>query len=63
MECRPEEAKVTYWSRERKEKKSYDALEWLAAMGSHAPERAQQSLRYNGACANAFRRRQRKGEA
>jgi hypothetical protein len=34
MEYRPEEAKVTCCSKDRKEKKSYDAPEWLAAMGN-----------------------------
>jgi len=53
MEYRPEEAKVTYFSKDRKEKKSYDATKWLAAMGSHVPERGQQSVRYYGAYANS----------
>ena len=60
MEYRPEEAKVTYCSKDRKEKKSYDTLEWLAAMGSHVPERGQQSVRYYGAYANSTQGRQRK---
>jgi hypothetical protein len=63
MEYRPEEAKVTYRSKDRKEKKSYDAPEWLAAMGSHVPERGQQSVRYYGAYANSTRGRERKREA
>jgi hypothetical protein len=29
MEYRPEEARVTYFSKDRKEKESYDAPEWL----------------------------------
>lgn len=33
MEYRPEEAKVVYRSKDGKEKKTYDALEWLAARG------------------------------
>ena len=53
MEYRPEETKVTYLSKDRKEKKSYDATEWLAAMGSHVPERGQQSVRYYGTYANS----------
>jgi len=63
MEYRPEEAKVTYCSKDRKEKKRYDAPEWLAAMGSHVPERGQQSVRYYGAYANSTRGRQRNREA
>ena len=63
MEYRPEEAKVTYYSKDRKEKKRYDAPEWLAAMGSHVPDRGQQSVRYYGAYANSTRGRERKREA
>jgi hypothetical protein len=40
MEHRPEEVKVKYFSKDRK-KKSCDATEWLAAVGSHVPERGQ----------------------
>ena len=63
MDYSPHEAAVVYRSKDGKEKKTYDALEWLAAMGSHVPERGQQSVRYYGAYANAFRGRQRKREA
>jgi hypothetical protein len=63
MEYRPEEAEVTYFSKDRKEKKSYDAPEWLAAMGSHVPQRGQQSVRYYGAYANSTRGRERKRDA
>ena len=63
MEYLPDQAKVTYCSKDRKEKKSYDALEWMAAMGSHVPERGQQSVRYFGAYANSTRGRERKREA
>jgi len=63
MEYRPEKAKVTYCSRDRKEKKNCHALEWMAAMGSHVPERGQQSVRYYGAYANSTRGRERKREA
>jgi len=40
--------KGTYCSKDRK-KKNYDALERMAAMGSHFPERGQQCVRYYGA--------------
>jgi len=55
MEYRADQAKVTYCSKDRKEKKTYDALEWLAAMLCHVPERGQQSVRYYGAYANSTR--------
>jgi hypothetical protein len=32
-----EESKVIYESKDGKEEKVFDALEWLAAMGSHVP--------------------------
>jgi hypothetical protein len=63
MDYSPHEAAVVYRSKDGKEKKTYDVLEWLAAVGSHVPERDQQSVRYYGAYANAFRSRQRKREA
>ncbi|MEA3360569.1 MAG: hypothetical protein U9R17_14350 [Thermodesulfobacteriota bacterium] len=33
----PEEAKVIYQSKDGKEEKTFEALEWLAAMCSHPP--------------------------
>ncbi len=33
----PEEAKVVYKSKDRKQEKIFDALEWIAAMCSHVP--------------------------
>lgn len=56
-----ERGEVAY--RSKKEKKTYDALEWMAAMGSHVPERGQQSVRYYGVYANSTRGRERKREA
>jgi hypothetical protein len=38
MEYIPEEAAVVYHSKDGKEKKTYDALEWLAAMGSKSSQ-------------------------
>jgi hypothetical protein len=38
MECLPDKAKVAYRSKDGK-KKTYDALKWTAAMGSHILER------------------------
>lgn len=61
--ARPAQAKVAYRSKDGKEKRTYDALEWMAAMGSHVPERGQQSVRYYGVYANSTRGRERKREA
>jgi hypothetical protein len=33
----PEESKVVYQSKDGKEEKIFDALEWIAAMCSHPP--------------------------
>ncbi len=44
----PHEATVVYRSKDGKEKKTYDALEWLAAMACHVPERGRQTIRYYG---------------
>ena len=37
----PEESKVIYQSKDRKAEKVFDALEWLAAMCSHVPNRGE----------------------
>ena len=60
MHYSPEQATVVYRSKDGKEKKTYDALEWLAAMACHVPERGKQSIRYYGFYANSTRGRQRK---
>jgi hypothetical protein len=41
-----EEAKVIYQSKDGKEDKVFDALEWLAAMCSHVPNKGEQMVRY-----------------
>ena len=58
MEYLPHEAEVRYQSKDGKEKKTYHALEWLAAMpacarphadrGTHVPHRRQQSVKDYG---------------
>ena len=58
MDYSPEQATVVYRSKDGKEKKTYDALEWLAAMACHVPERGKQTIRYYGA--NSTRGRLRK---
>ena len=45
----PEKAKVSYQSKDGKEEKVFDAMEWLAAMCSHVPNKGEQIVRY-GAC-------------
>jgi len=60
MEYSPHEATVLYRSKDGKDKKTYDALEWLAAMACHVPERKKQTIRYYGAYANSVRGKQRK---
>jgi len=62
MEYLPEEAKVRYESKNGKDKKTYHALEWLAAMGTHVPDRGQQCVRYYGFLSNSARGRRRKKE-
>jgi len=63
MKYLPDRARVQYRSKDGKEHKSYDALEWLAAMGTHVPARGQQSVRYYGFLSNAARGRRRKEQA
>jgi hypothetical protein len=44
----PEKSKVIYQSKDGKEEKIFDALEWLAAMCSHVPNKGEQMVRYYG---------------
>ncbi len=60
MRYRPGETQVRYDSKDGREQKSYDALEWLAAMGSHVPDRGAQSVRYYGHYSNRCRGARRK---
>jgi hypothetical protein len=43
-----EESKVVYRSKDDKKEKIFNALEWLAAMCSHVPNRGEQIVRYYG---------------
>ena len=45
----PEQSKVIYQSKDGKQEKVFDALEWVAAVCSHVPNKAEQMVRY-GAC-------------
>jgi hypothetical protein len=51
----PEETKVIYQSKDGKEQKIFDALEWLAAMCSHVPNKGEQMVRYYGYYSNVSR--------
>ena len=51
----PEESKVIYESKDGKEEKVFDALDWLAAMTSHVPNKGKQMVRYYGHYRNVSR--------
>jgi endonuclease III len=51
----PEESKVLYQSKDGKEEKAFDALEWLAAMCSHVPNKGEQMVRCYGYYSNVSR--------
>jgi len=62
----PEESKVIYQSKacprpgNGKQEKVFDALEWLAAMCSHVPNKGEQMVRYYGYYSNVSRGRRKK---
>ena len=56
----PEESKVVYQSKDGKEEKVFDALEWLAAMCSHVPNKGEQMVRYYGFYSNGSRGKRKK---
>ena len=51
----PQESKVIYQSKDGKDEKVFDALEWLAAMCSHVPNKGEQMVRYVGFYSNVSR--------
>ena len=51
----PDESKIFYRSKDAKEERTFDALEWLAAMASHVPNKGEQMVRYYGYYSNASR--------
>jgi hypothetical protein len=57
-----DESKVLYQSKEAKQTKNYDALEWLADMYSHVPNRGEQMVRYYGHYSNVKRGKRKKEE-
>ncbi|NIS59868.1 MAG: hypothetical protein GTO13_03915 [Proteobacteria bacterium] len=55
-----EESKVIYKSKDGRQQKAFDALEWLAAMSSHIPDKGEQMVRYYGYYSNVCRGRRQK---
>ena len=51
---------VIYSAKDHKERKIFDALEWLAAMCSHVPNRGEQMVRYYGWYSNVTRGKRQK---
>jgi len=59
----PHESKVAYKAKHGKSEKTFDALEWLAAMCSHVPNKGEQMVRYYGYYSNVSRgRREKSGQ-
>lgn len=50
MQYLPEPSKVVYRAKDGTEEKIFDALEWLAAMCSHIPDRGEQMDQYQRFC-------------
>jgi hypothetical protein len=59
----PEAAEVVYQSTAGSKFKVFDALEWLAAMCSHVPNKGEQMVRYYGYCSNVARGKRKKDDA
>ncbi len=57
-----DEAKVVYQSKDGREEKVFDALEWLAAMCSHVPGKGEQMVRYYGYYSNVSRGKRKKAQ-
>ena len=55
-----EQSKVLYESKDGKAPKVFDALEWLAAMCSHVPNKGEQMVRYYGYYSNVSRGKRQK---
>lgn len=55
-----EESKVVYKAKKGGETKTFDALDWLAAMCSHVPNRGEQMVRYYGWYSNVCRGKRQK---
>ena len=57
-----EESKFVYQSKDGKSEKVFDALEWLAAMCSHVPNKGEQMVRYYGYYSNVAPGKRKKAE-
>jgi len=57
-----EESKVVYKSKDAKDEKTFDSLEWLAAMCSHVPNKGEQMVRYYGYVSNVSRGKRKKND-
>ena len=58
-----ETGQVEYRSKDRKETKVLHALEWLAAMCYHVPNKGEQMVRYYGNYSNVVRGKRKKADA
>ena len=58
-----QEGTVVYTAKDKKTSKSFPALEWLAAMCSHIPNRGEQMVRYYGYYSNVARGKRKKEES
>ncbi len=63
MNYHRETGQVEYQSKDGKETKVFDALEWLAAMCSHVPNKGEQMARYYGFYSNVSRGKRKKTDA
>jgi hypothetical protein len=62
MQYLEQDGTVVYTAKDKKTSKSFPALEWLAAMCSHIPNRGEQMVRYYGYYSNVARgKRKEKG--
>jgi len=59
----PEESKVVYKSKDAKDEKVFDPLEWIAAMCSHVPNKGEQMVRYYGFYSNVARGKRKKRDS
>ena len=57
-----ETGQVEYKSKDGLQAKVFDALEWLAAMCSHVPNKGEQMVRYYGFYSNVARGKRKKNE-
>ncbi|MBW1737359.1 MAG: transposase [Deltaproteobacteria bacterium] len=58
----PENSEVVYHSKDGKEEKIFDALEWIAAMCSDVPNKGEQMVTYYGFYSNVARGKRKKSD-